>query len=534
MTDRDELNMANDTGLNEAVLTASATVSIWDLRGKQHQIEIAGLPQGVWYLQQTDVSRFQTAAVQLNAYSGTTTLQELRIVDLATGTVLAGLSLGANEKLMPSPGADTVLYTGQFGTGSSGTTLTVKSYGYGLDATDSSLATALTTTSYTLPGGFSTSGQIHTFVPPANGAPGYLITNEWNQATSQQAWHAYSLNASGASTEISLPHANAEWLNAAFVADGSLWVASQVAGTQGQASQSTYDKLTAAGWVQVNEPDFWDARDQATQSSSVARSGPYALDLLTLVPAGAQVWADTDRVESLGNGKTLVRAEVSPVGDDLGYEQWLVFDTSSGSAVVTANKTFNANAGILLRSVSDPLNTDVYFQQINITVAAGVITSAQGNPALTLYKVALADIETVLQGAASLDTLAGSGGSVLQVASFSAAELTGGVTPALGQVLHLNHYLPAGTLASGLSGSGYAVVLSQIDTPNGSESSLSYLAGIPGAAGGQAWTTTLAQGDDAFRVDPTLGIVITTDGGANGNQQAYKLDPANGNLSEIT
>ena len=154
----------------------------------------------------------------------------------------------------------------------SGTTLTVKSYDFGLDATDASLATTLGTTSFTLPSGTSTTAQVHTFLPPANGGPGYLITQEWNQATSQQAWHAYALSTSGTSTEISLPHADAQWLQGAFMLDGSLWVGSQVGG--GQNGQSTYDKLGASGWVPVTERDFWDARDQATQSNSVARSGP--------------------------------------------------------------------------------------------------------------------------------------------------------------------------------------------------------------------------------------------------------------------
>ena len=171
--------MADQTGSNGTGTQASVTANIWDARGVQHSITIGGLPAGQWYAGQYQVSRFQTAVVQLTGFTDTPQ-QVLRVVDLATGAVLGGLSLGAGENLLQSSSAGTVFHTGRYGAGANGTTLTVQSYGFGLDANDTSLATVLGSTSFNLPAGASTGAVLHTYLPPGNGAPGYLITYQWN------------------------------------------------------------------------------------------------------------------------------------------------------------------------------------------------------------------------------------------------------------------------------------------------------------------------------------------------------------------
>ena len=76
--------MADQTGSNGTGTQASVTANIWDARGVQHSITIGGLPAGQWVSGQYQVSRFQTAVVQLTGFTDTPQ-QVLRVVDLATG-----------------------------------------------------------------------------------------------------------------------------------------------------------------------------------------------------------------------------------------------------------------------------------------------------------------------------------------------------------------------------------------------------------------------------------------------------------------
>jgi Bacterial Ig-like domain/RTX calcium-binding nonapeptide repeat (4 copies) len=499
--------------------------------GEQKIVMVPGLePNSFLSYQSYEVSRFGVVVAVFEHFDSAVNdyvTDQLRVIDLETGAVLAQRQLADNEFLLRTEDSDQLFHIGSEVNG----TVTVTSYAYGLDSTDTSIAQVVgQPVTVTLPTNLvdSTSFYLNQYVPATANSPAYVLgTDVVSQTgTGDQIQYIfgpvlYSAQPGGELTQLSVPEGVYDWIGGAFVnAEGNLAVY-----TGSYASNNSYWQLTTEGWASVLESDFWDGWDVATGYRSVLRDGAYALDLRSLVDgSGQSIWYDQDRVEPLTEGGLLVRAEVYSATED--YELWVVFQNGQ----VVAEKAFSTDAGFGMRSINDPVDGYVYFQVVNgqvqrDTVDNTVIGFSQvtDGAATTVYKIALADVATVLNAAASTDTLAGLTG-VTQVTSYTRAQL--GVTDTnvvglLDGFIEPNTYLNQTNAVALVTAYNFST---DTDTV--------YLNVYDGSTLVKSNLLTTEVAD--ITIDPDHGVFFKQYPNAEGVELAYHLNWTSGVLSQIT
>jgi Ca2+-binding RTX toxin-like protein len=181
----------------------------------------------------------------------------------------------------------------------------------------------------------------------------------------------------------------------------------------------------------------------------------------------------------------------------------------------------------LLRSVSDVEAGFVYFQQLNITF------DEYGNPtqapeALTLHRIAVADVASVLADASDstpLTTLAGADNVQLLGASTRPSSLTPD------DILVIEGYLPA-SLFPQIQGAGALVASVVYNFPNDTET---FVISRSDGSGNVTLSTPLPGGsiEDIF-LDPLRGLFIRTESRGSTGELAYHVNPVTGVLSQIS
>jgi Ca2+-binding RTX toxin-like protein len=495
-------------------MATSYSFSLWDVRGDEYSLTVNDLPDSqVFYRGYFETSRFFTGAVVIHGWDADA-FSVLRIVDLITGQVLAGRTLAAGEFLMPTNDADTLLHIGQI----SGQTISVRTFDYGLSANDASLAIQVgNTLTGTLPDGFSNGDTLNywqaQYVPPTStSAYGYMLFQQFASTGSQSVDHVLLRIVDGGTAEqIALPTSDIQWAGNAFIHQGELWL-----NTFTVSQPDGYYRLVGTTWTSVTEEDFWDTRSLATDAESVVRDGSHALDLLTRIPADGHVDLDPESgdIIELPTGGLLVRAEVEFV-DSLGYEQWLIFQNGT----VSIEKAFSSGSAPLLRSVQTPEGSYAYFQQLDIDLN----TLTQASHALTLYRVALADLPGILANAG--ETLIGMSG-VDEVASYSQAQLqlTG---IADGFFAIVEGYIPVSRWLAADTG---AIVWSVVNE-NATGTDTNYISRIE-ANGTVTYATAIPEAVEETIVDDIYGLFVITNYD-DAAQHAYHVNIVTGELTEI-
>jgi Ca2+-binding RTX toxin-like protein len=459
-----------------------------------------------------EVSRFLTAAAVFRNSAGEGLL---RVVDLETEAVLAGRALAADEFLVPSADADTLFHIGQ----RSGQAVTIKTYDYGLSASNASVSgSPVQQVTLTLPAGVG-KVSVDQYIAAQGDQPGFL--SAWVHGTSAGR-AVFLVQADGQVVPMDLPpNASSAWIGNAFLLDGGLWVSVY----QNSGGQGSFFRQVAGQWQTVDQGDFWDARDFVTQTNTVVRDGADVLDLMTRVPVGhvARVW-DEERVERLSDGSLLVRAEVSSL-DDADYELWAVKD---GTGVVS--KGFDSATGFGLRTVLDAEAGFVYFQQVDISFDDND-QPVQGTQPLTVHRVAATEVKSVLADASDgtpFDTLVGAPG-VVQVGSFTRELLRGDKTLTSTDIVLVEGYLSGGVFGRT---DGSALVASVIHSTQ-SDTETVVISRID-ASGGAKGSALPAPVDDIF-LSPAHGLFVRTESMTpSAPARAFHINPATGVHAEIS
>ncbi|MYZ51495.1 FG-GAP-like repeat-containing protein [Malikia spinosa] len=447
---------------------AQVTLSVYGNNGNT-QVTIGNLPEGNWNTWPTalEVSRFNTAVLQLQGWGPNGALNELCVVDLETGAVLGKRALASNEYLLPSIAKDTSFHICTLSTLAIGSALTVKAYDYGLSTTDATLSNSSATQSFTLPAG-SNWTSVYGYAPPTATADGYLVTQTWGQPTVNSLYVIDKSTGAASLSGASLPAG--DWYGNIFVADGTLWLDTWSNSTQ----SSSYYKLAAGStqWVPVSNSDFWNVGDQVKAYQSVVRDGSYAYDLLGLAwPVNPDKFSQ-EQGYHLPDGSLLVRATAEFASEALnaGYERWLVVKNGQ----VVADKAFSSATGLGLRSLSAPDDGYAYFQQLDATFtgsAGSVSAILQHAGGVTIYKVALDKVASVLANASDgtpLNTLVGAP-DVIQVAQYTLAQLPGDASSSNGKIEIVKGYLSASLLMAGDQGVFVWSALFDLTTGNGAQ-----------------------------------------------------------------
>ena len=518
-------NTRSLVGPPKTLYAQAPSITFYGSDGSPVQIQVFDLPESGWFVSGSETSRFDTAAILFD--HPTLKGQELRVIDLVSGETLASKTLTDNEFLLPSRDRDTLFHIGQLSQSANGYTMTVNSYDYGLDATDDSLTKAVHTSTITTSTDISPTDikntRIQQFVLPAPGeTAGYSISStDSNGSSVWKIWTAVD----GVSRELSLPDTGLTWIGNAYTTSEGLLVNTY------KNSDNAYWLWNGSAWSIVDRQTFWDGWYEATGRDSVVRDGVHALDLNTLVSEGysARTLSDFESVVALPDGGLLVRASVARIGANIDHELWAVYKDGQ----VVAKREFSTSEGLTLRSLNEPVKDHVYFQKLNATITldsdgnvAGITQSAN---ALTLYKVALADITSVLTEAGTLDAKVLAGlPKVTQVASYTRAQL-GDTAAAANEVALIMHYAPASIFKSGDTG---ALIGSAVFNPTGDKQS--YYVSRVEANGTVTRTTEVAEEIKTIVMDPVNGLFFNTRTDDSGKAYAYHLDPATGTLTSIT
>ena len=504
---------------------AQVTLSVYGNNGNT-QVTIGNLPEGNWNTGWTalEVSRFNTAVLQLQGWGANGALNELCVVDLETGTVLGKRALASNEYLLPSIASDTTFHIGTFATTATGSGLVVKAYDYGLSTTDATISKSSATQFFTLPAGANWS-NVYGYTPPTATADGYLVTYTWGNPTVNSLYVIDKSTGAASLSGVALPAG--DWYGNIFVADGALWLNAWSSSTQ----LSSYYKLATGStqWVPVLNSDFWDVSDLVKANQSVVRDGSYAYDLLGLAWPVKPDKFSLEQDYRLPDGSLLVRATADFSSEvlNVGYERWLV--VKNGQVVV--DKAFSSATGLGLRSLDSPDDGYAYFQQLDVTFtgsAGSVSVLQQQSGGVTIYKIALDKVASVLANASDgtpLNTLVGAP-DVLQVAQYTLAQLPGDASSSNGKIEIIKGYLSASLLAAGDQGAFVWSALFDMTTGNGAQ----YLSRIE--ANGTVSKSTELAGDIKDINGAGEQAIVTVDG-YNGSQQHLLLDVKTGTLTAV-
>lgn len=432
-------------------------LNLWTLQGEQVSIPVSIQYQD-WYVEASHVSRYGTAAVVIHQSQSVNNIYEDRrdlvLVDLETGSVLSTTELLDIQGFPVQGLVPTGDGAAQFLLGTlSPTTLTVSLQAYDLMPGNMNTLSAVeqpfdvVLPDSLLPVLSTGNARVSVAQDVGTGSQDYLLVNSHNASTNTNSYTVYPIE--GGAVGISIASGQG-WLNEYFVNGDEIWL-SVWDGSQSQ--YRIFDSVTEQLLTTTPSQDqFYDERSLALDVGSVVRSGDLVVDLRALLgaalPADAAVWIDDDwGVETLADGKVLIRAEIETADSALGYEHWILV---SGQGTLLADKAFSTGAGPLMRSISDADDGALYFQQINATGSFPSLTQ-NATEALSIHRIAAdsTTLETLLKAdlTATSGTLANAHLSVVEAQAYSLAEITDGKYASLpaGQLVAVQGYAPAGT-----------------------------------------------------------------------------------------
>jgi hypothetical protein len=290
---------------------------------------------------------------------------------------------------------------------------------------------------------------------------------------------------------------------------------------------------TAAVSVTATDQAGLSATAQFTLTVQEGISFSFEGDTFTVptAPLGDETFAVMWATQT-GENSGLFRLET--MSDTYDYELWVAVEDGE----VVAHKAFATDAGFMQRSVNS-LDGGIYFQVVNASLQregstgpVSGITQAKTGPATTLYAVDPAAVLSLLDAAATEDTLVDLPG-VTKVRDFTRAELgVSNETTQADTVALLEGHLPGSYWAVTGALPGY---VSSVVTPFTEAPGLSFLGrldaqgnlpgGAPKALGGEI--------TDAFAVVNT-GLFVRTGATATSGEAAYHFNPVTGVLSQVS
>lgn len=402
----------------ENLLGDEVTVTIDDL-----------VEQDAWHLLAAEPTRAQTAALVLSNAAdaqGEDLLLELRIVDLNSGTVLAGRGLETAptaldpdvrepvEELVPAPGAEPFIYIGQ--AADDGLSLTLTQYRADVDIGPNPEAVDERVLELPEDHPVWSPNDVGAWLPASEEGPDYLMLQSFNLVGQWPELLAFFGDGAGQPVPIGgMEPGDNTFLQVldAFRADDSLWMhfsAFSELPMPGQELPEYVRFVPLEGGSQlmaeaVTEDAYLDARTQALELDTLLPIGDRVVDLQEAL-GDADVRLDNSwSVEALEDGRTLIRAEVLPDGGQpLGHEHWLLYDSEGD---LLAERAFEQDDAALVRSLQGA-DGNLYAQQL----AAGPDAQdfRQADP-VTLYRIPPSALETLL---------ADDGGSLTDVAGVEA------------------------------------------------------------------------------------------------------------------
>lgn len=258
--------------------------------------------------------------------------------------------------------------------------------------------------------------RINEWVPPSpENNVGYLFTSSGNHSigNSSREYQIYKVNTLAENQQAtSIPPPNTGngigWLDFGFVKDGQLHLKTFDAfvSWDDQHTESYWKLQTNNTWAKINNSDdFWDAREQTIGTHSIVRidDAGFNIDLLAS-NTDPNVYVELlDVVNPVikipdpdNNNKYLIKLYVDDSSLPIDYEKWIVYD-STGNGRILAEKSFNSlNGGLQTRTVDgiDENSAFIYYQKVNLEFGFKTITQSDNN--IDLYRVALSDVESLL------------------------------------------------------------------------------------------------------------------------------------------
>lgn len=284
--------------------------------------------------------------------------------------------------------------------------------------------------------------------------------------------------------------------------------------------------LNQSEWQVVSSADFMAASVASIQPGSVARLGAGALDMKSVLPLDASTVVGPEDVIALGSDRYLVRAHVSVPTQPEGYEHWVLASVAGAAVSVDQQKAFNQDSDLILRSVLSSDGNAIYLQALHLQANASGFGVQDSGDALSLYRIALNQVDGALKQAVLFGSAALTDSSY-QVAHYSAAQLAGKASLANDETVKLLHYLPIG------SGSDKSANL--VSRVNSDQTGAAFDVVVHLDSDGQSVTNSLTLPAPLAKlaVIGALGTFIETSADARGDTHAYLLDVSSGNLSEV-
>ncbi len=419
--------------------------TLWDNNGQNYTLSIELPADRNWYMLGWEVGRFGTAALSFEAWdeAAAQSVRELRVVDLDSGSVLAGRSLAADEYLISSWGPDSLFHIVRVEGGQ--LNVTAYSHARGVDAASLQAPVGAGVT-LTLPEGWALHGNVWVdqYIPPQADGAAYLLGRVWNAETASSTAELYRAMPDGTTQPVALPGGTwgHETWHELHAFDGRLWLHTYN-NASGEQAFFRLDPQAGSDWQVVDGSLFWEIDQWLTGWSGQLWTRGETLDLLAEVPPGYMLDLEDDGIFHLPDGQWLVRAEAYAEGR-ASYDQWLLLDASGQ---VLARHAFSSQSELPTRTVYAH-DDNLYFQQLNASfdldgMGALVDVRQDDAPALTLYRIDQADVASVLIATQGQDLTAHA--KVTKVAEYSLTQLGLQAPLPLNQLVTLDQYLPLET-----------------------------------------------------------------------------------------
>lgn len=364
-----------------------------DQNGHQHLISIPGLQKSQYWDPTTVVNKYSVAAIELNPKSGSST-KEVYVVDLETAEVFYHFSLGPNENLIRNSTNTATTFFTETRTGS---TLTLKSYDFGLNPTSQASTQSYTLTNQANLNGWenswvsdllvSSNGDKYLSVAQSGGAAIYKLNDATNNTTLVTSFNRPDPGSS-------------EWIGNSFLDEkGDLWL--QLGDNHSENSWTeeffSYNLKTNV-LTSRNDSEYWDKWEVFGHAEPFYRVGETVIDLSKFGP-----YVDLIGSVDISDDLHLLQLSINPSANSgVDYERWIVLNNNGG---IVADKSFNSVTGYNVRTLGDNEvhNGYLYFQQVNatFTVSGSNVTNVTQATTPTVFKVALADIPFLLATAGS-------------------------------------------------------------------------------------------------------------------------------------
>lgn len=366
--------------------------SLNDQNGDQHLVSIPGLLSSQYHVQNTLVNKYSIAAIEL-ASNAASSSKQIYVADLETAEVFYHFTLSPGENLVRHwNNTSTTFFTET----RSGNSLTLKSYDFGLNATDQ-----VTTQNYNFSNVEKLTGWenswVSDFFVSANGDKYISISQSGGAAI-------YKLDAATNNTSLvtkfDRPDAGSgEWIDHTFFdTDGKLWLklGDNYSDNYWTEEFFKYDLKTGIP-TQIYDRDlFWDKWQELAYKEPLYRIGEAVVDLSKFGSAGTYV--EVKGTVDISADLHLLQLSISPnANSGVDYERWVVLDNNGA---IVADKSFNSPTGYNVRTLGDNEvhSGYLYFQQVNatFTLSGSNVTNVTQSTTPTIFKVALADIPFVL------------------------------------------------------------------------------------------------------------------------------------------